>query len=608
MSDLITPRRVGRALLVIGGVLLLIYPLISDDLFYQNMIILSLVFAIGAVGLNVIMGWTGYISLGQSAFIGLGAYTVGLLTTKVGGDPFVWVPAAGVVAGLFALVLGAISTRLRGHSFVITTIAALFLLQIVAINWRDFTGGTVGISLPLPQWDVAYQNWPFYYSLIGVLALAILTSVWIRRTKFGTGLIAIREDEDKAATVGVDTPVYKVLAFVASAVFLGMAGGIYGYYLTFLDPSGMFDIVLSVQIVLAVILGGRGTIWGPVIGAFLIESVNELANQQLGGGNSRLLIFGGLLVLAILLLPKGIIPSIQEFWERRRARGREALVGARLGKRPVAAGTAATAGTNGSHRTGTGRALLEVKGLEKHFGGVHAVDGCSFEVEEGTITALIGPNGSGKTTVFNLIGGTMARDAGEVWLDGRRIDRMPPWRRAYLGLGRTFQITRVFGAMTVLENVVAPLRSFSWRQLRAGAVSGAEAARAEELLEFVGMSEYRDQPAEALSFGQRKLVELAQVLMLDPKLIMLDEPAGGINPTLVARMADMIRELNDRGKTFLIVEHNMPLVLGLCDPVLVLARGSCISRGTPEVIQRDPRVLDAYLGEDFQLDEPVGVG
>ena len=605
LGDLLSPRHVGRALLVIGGVLLLTYPLISDDLFYQNMIILSLVFAIGAVGLNVIMGWAGYISLGQSAFIGLGAYTVGILTTRVGGDPFVWVPAAGLVASLFALVLGAISTRLRGHSFVITTIAALFLLQIVAINWRGFTGGTVGITLPLPQWDIAYQNWPFYYALVGVLALALLTSVWIRRTKFGTGLIAIREDEDKAATVGVDTPVYKVLAFVASAVFLGMAGGIYGYYLTFIDPSGMFDIVLSVQIVLAVILGGRGTIWGPVIGAFLIESVNELANQQLGGGNSRLLIFGGLLVLAILLLPKGIIPSIQELWERRRAHGKEALVGARLAKRRSLPGTPAT---NGSHPAGTGRALLEVEGLEKRFGGVRAVDGASFTVEEGTITALIGPNGSGKTTAFNLIGGTMSGDGGEVRLDGRRIDRMPPWRRAYLGLGRTFQITRVFGAMTVLENVVAPLRSFSWGQLRAGAVSGAEAARADEWLEFVGMSEYRDRPANALSFGQRKLVELAQVLMLDPKLIMLDEPAGGINPTLIARMAEMIRELNARGKTFLIVEHNMPLVLGLCDPVLVLARGTCICTGTPEAIQRDPKVLDAYLGEDYEVDDPVVVG
>jgi branched-chain amino acid transport system permease protein len=253
----------------------------------------------------------------------------------------------------------------------------------------------------------------------------------------------------------------------------------------------------------------------------------------------------------------------------------------------------------------SGEPLLVVDGLAKRFGGLHAVEACSFAVARGSITALIGPNGSGKTTVFNLVGGMMRADAGSVMFDGRRLDGLRPWRRAHLGLGRTFQITRLFRAMTVLENVVAPLRGFSLRRLNAGAVSGPEAARAEELLQFVGMADFRDQRAGALSYGQQKLVELAQVLMLEPELILLDEPAGGINPVLIERIGDMIRELNARGTTFLIVEHNMPFVLGLCDPVLVLARGSCIARGTPAAIQRDAKVLDAYLGDS--LEEPVGV-
>jgi ABC-type branched-subunit amino acid transport system ATPase component/ABC-type branched-subunit amino acid transport system permease subunit len=582
-----------RAVIAVAVLALAAYPLVSDDLYYQNMIILSEVFAIGAVGLNVISGYGGYVSLGQGAFLGLGGYTLAILSQHVHVTPFVWVPLAGVVAAVFAALLGVIALRTRGHAFVIITIAFLFLLQLVAINWKGLTNGTAGLSLPLPQWSEDIQNWPFYYALFALLALSLAMSWRIRRTKFGAGLIAMREDEDKAGTVGIDAPVYKLLGFVASAVFVGMAGAVYGYYLSFVDPLGMFNILLSVQIVLSMLLGGRGTLWGPVLGAFLVEPLNEIANNSLGGGNARLLIFGGLMALVVIFLPRGIIPAAGAWLDARRARGKAGLTGARLElrerERPPAPAR-------------SDRMLLEVRGLRKRFGGLTVLDGCSFGVPEGSITALIGPNGSGKTTAFNLIGGTMAADGGEVIFDGQPVSG-PPWERAHLGIGRTFQITRLFGEMTVLENVVAPLRAFRWSQLNAGAMSGPEAARAEELLDFVGMRAFRDQPARALSYGQQKLVELAQVLMLEPRLILLDEPAGGINPTLIERIGDLIRELNAGGTTFLIVEHNMPFVLGLCDPVRVLARGSCIFDGSPAAVQRDPAVLDAYLGEQFELVE-----
>jgi branched-chain amino acid transport system permease protein len=588
-----------RGVLAVAAAVILLFPL-SPSMSAQNVVILSLVLAIGASGLNIITGFTGYLSLSQGAFIGIGAYVGAILATKFPDtQPLLWVPVAGVVAAAIAMLLGLVTYRSRGPAFVIITVAFLFLIQFVAIEWVSVTNGTSGLTLPLPDWPESWGNWPFHLALVALLGLSLLMTWWIRRTKFGMGLIAIREDEGKAGTIGVNAPVYKLLAFGASALFVGMAGSVYGYYLSFVDPIGMFSIITSALIVLAVILGGRGTLFGPVLGAFIIQPVNIYANQAFGGGNARLVLFGGLLVLLVIVLPKGILPTAAALIEKARTKGTVGLSGARLNPldRPLVRAEI-------RRPQPTGKALLEVRGLHKSFGGNHAVNDCSFTVPEGSITALIGPNGSGKTTVFNLISGTMTPDKGEILLGGEHLERISPWSRAHHGLGRTFQITRLFREMTVLENVVAPLRSFSVSQLGLGAVSGSEAARAEELLEFVGMAAYRDARAGALSYGQQKLVELAQVLMLDPKLILLDEPAGGINPTLIERMGDLIRELNAGGKTFLLVEHNMPFVVGLCDPIRVLARGAVIAEGSPEQIQKNPLVLDAYLGDDYLLEAP----
>jgi ABC-type branched-subunit amino acid transport system ATPase component/ABC-type branched-subunit amino acid transport system permease subunit len=598
----VPPGWIGRIIAALATAAVLAYPLISDDTYYQNMIIISLVFAIGASGLNIITGFTGYVSLGQSAFIGLGGYTIGVLATKFDTvSPWLWVPVAGLVAAAVAVGLGLVSLRSRGPAFVIITVAFLFLMQQVAVNWEDVTGGTAGLLLPLPTWGIDVINWPFYYALVAILAVQLLMTWWIRRSKFGMGLIAIREDETKAATIGINLPVHKVAAFVASSVFVGMAGAVYGYYLTFIDPLGMFAILISVQIILTLLVGGKATLWGPVLGAFLIEPLNETVNNSLGtlgGGNARLFLFGGLLMAVVVFLPNGILPSLAAFLFRRSREGKAGLVGARIETGGSLESLRKHVTVTEARATDT-TPLLAVTGLRKHFGGIKAVDGCSFTVPRGSITGLIGPNGSGKSTVFNLIDNTIAADAGTIVFDGEHIEKVPAWGRAHRGIGRTYQITRLFAEMTVLENVVAAQRSFSLTQLGRPAITGKEAAEASEFLAFVGMHKYRDQKARALSYGQQKMVELAQVLMLDPKLIMLDEPAGGINPVLIERMGQMIRELNSYGKTFLIVEHNMPFMLDLCDPIHVLARGATMASGTPDEIRTDPAVIDAYLGDDF---------
>jgi branched-chain amino acid transport system permease protein len=603
LSRLVRSR---HAVALAALLLLAAFPLASpDDTYHQTVLLLAFLLAIQAGSWNIISGYAGYISLGHGAFLGLGAYTAGIVSVRYGVNPLLIAPLGGLVAVVAATLLGLVVLRTRGHAFVIITIALLFTMQVLAVNLRPLTKGSDGITLPLPSWPARYQNIPFYYLFLGLLALTVALSWWIGRTKFGTGLLAIRDDEGKAATIGVHTTRYKVLAYACSAFFIGVAGSVYAYFLTFLNPVGAFSILVSVTIVLAALLGGRGSLYGPVLGAFVVQIGSEQATVWGGSTQSRVLIFGLALVLVVLFLPAGLVPTVAGWWHRRHPASVEfidqagALRGAPPDRAPLA--VRARPPAPAPDRPGAGaEALLAVRGLTKRFGGLVAVDNADLTVARGTVTGLIGPNGSGKTTLFNLIGGGMRADAGEIWFDGRRIDRLAPWQRGHLGIGRTFQLTRLFRSMTVLQNVVAPLPDGRWRALLADAVAGHEAAKARELLDFVGLRRFADQPAGSLSYGQQKLVELAQALMLAPRLVLLDEPAGGVNPSLVGRLAEIVRELNAQGVTFLVVEHNIPLVLQLCDPVVVFSRGSAIATGPPETIRRDPAVLDAYLGEDWR--------
>ena len=607
-----TPTTIRRALIAAALIALAVFPLVSDDLYYQAMLILTFLLAIGATGWNIMGGYAGYISLGNSAFVGLGAYTTAILAAKDNISPFLGCLAGGLVAAVAAAVLSLVTRRTRGMYFIIVTFAAMQLLGIVATIWSGLTGGSQGLALPIPTWPLAYQNWPFYYPLLALLVLAVAASAWVRRSKLGLGLFAIKDDEGKAAGLGLPVSAYKLAAFVLGGTFLGVAGGLYAYYVTFLNVSAVFDIVTSMLIVLSALLGGRGTLWGPVLGAFIIEPLANLTSTSLGGADAgaiRLLLFGGLLGLVVLFLPRGLLPTVSA-WRRQgqnkaqqqgnpeRVRGTQA--------RPVSplagqAGQAAHAGD-----AAAAGPVLSARRMSRSFGGLRAVDAVDLDLAPASVTGLLGPNGSGKTTLFNLIDGTVRPSSGQLTIAGRHAGHRArrggsPQARAHAGLARTYQLPRLFPSLTVTENVVIAERRPSLTRLFLPRVTKDERARALAVLAGLGLAGYADVSPATLSYGQRKLIELAQVLWLDPALVLLDEPAAGISPALAGRLAGIIRQLRAAGVGVLLVEHDVAFLASLSDRVYVMAAGKIIASGTVAEVSANQAVVDAYLGDQVAL-------
>jgi branched-chain amino acid transport system permease protein len=305
-------------------VFVIVFPvLISPSTTVTASAVFTLIFAIAVTGWNIFSGYTGYVSLGHSVFYGFGAYTIALASQAWnipgGFAPFLVLPLAALVCGVVALPLGWIALRTRRHTFVVVTIAFLFIFQLLAYNLRGITHGSAGIFMPITPWNADVFDLPFYYVALAVLLLAILTSWWVRQSKYGLGLLAIRDDEDRALGLGVKTGAFKLSAYILSAIFVGMAGALFAYYVGIIYPQFGFDPVVDVTIALMAFLGGLGTLVGPLVGALIVEPLQHYLDLQIGGNGLNLIIYGALFLAIILVLPQGIVPSLKRWWYTWRA-------------------------------------------------------------------------------------------------------------------------------------------------------------------------------------------------------------------------------------------------------------------------------------------------
>ncbi|MGB3390060.1 MAG: branched-chain amino acid ABC transporter ATP-binding protein/permease [Pseudaminobacter sp.] len=568
----------------------LIFPLVVP-IYLQHLGILVLMYIALSGSWNIIGGFTGYESFGHITFYGVGAYAGALLLVNLGWSPLLTAPLAGLIACGVA-VIASPSLRVRGAYFAITTLALSFVAQVIVSNLDGITGGGSGIFLPLPPWGPEFLKIPFYYAmLVGALGTVGLCFL-IKRSRFGLRLELIREDEEKAEALGVDTARYKIIAFVLSAFFPGFVGAIHAYYLSYLSPAAAFNLVISINILLFAFFGGRGTVLGPVLGALILIPTSHFLNTSIPGELHQLL-FGVILVVTVMVFPGGVISIASRF---RRPVTPSLSAGPAVAA-PVIRHPAPSNSSEGKEAAGE-QILLNLNNVSKKFGGVVALANCSLAIRPGTVTGLIGPNGSGKSSVLNIITGFYSADAGDVRFRNHSLLNLKPHRIRMLGIARSFQETRTFAGLSVLENVAAAAPAGRAMGLLEPRLGGHSEIKAREYIELLGLTHVIDLPAGELSYGQQKLVDLAGVFLDHPQCVLLDEPAAGINPVLAERMMTFIAERNyQEGATILIIDHDMGVIMSYCDPVIVMDAGKPLVEGPPMMVQNDRRVLDAYLGE-----------
>ena len=603
------PRTAKPLLLGALALAVLVFPWFVSSSYWLNMVNLAIGFSVACLGLNIVLGYTGQLSLAQAAFWGVGAYTSAILTTRLGMPVWGGMVAAFVVAGLFGVLLGIPTLKLSGHYLAMTTIGFGIILQLILINAIWLTNGSDGIpKIPSPSIGPLELKDPNTFFYIAAFSLILLTwaSIRLKDSRVGRAFMAIRENEMAAETTGVDSTYYKVVAFALSAAYAGFGGWLFAHSGSHYISPDTFSFDQSVVLLAMAVLGGNGSATGAVVGAVLLTMAPEVLRFL---KDSYMMVYAAGIVGVMIFLPGGIASLVRtlpvsqrlrEWWHTgsKAAQQVEIATDVTALGRPQPAIPPVGAGHNGT--------LLTVKGLAKHFGGLKAVDGVDMEVRRGEIQALIGPNGSGKTTILNMLSGLYVPTAGEIVLDGTPITGQKPHVITSHGVARTFQNIRLFGELTVLNNVMigqhgrstAGLVPSIFQPASQQAEEAAMRKKALDMLDFVGLRGKEFAEAKSLPYGRQRVLELARALVSDPKLLLLDEPAAGLNAAETEALLDLLFQIQDQGITILLVEHDMSLVMNVSDHITVLNFGKKIAEGAAEQIEKNQEVIDAYLGTE----------